>query len=214
MKNVLRKVFRTKHERDVRSMQPLVVRINELEQEYSSLSDAELAGKTAEFRARVAGGETLDDVMCEAFAAAKNACRRLLGRTYDVCGHETTWEMVPFDVQLIGAVVLHHGKIAEMATGEGKTLVATMPLYLNSLEGKNVHLVTVNDYLARRDAQWMRPVYELLGVTVGCIQNEMTPEERSIQYGKDITYGTNSEFGFDYLRDNGMAWSREHQVQT
>jgi len=214
MIRMLQKFFGTKHERDIRAMQPIVDRINKLEEEYASLSDEELAGKTEEFRARVAGGETVDDLMFEAFAAVKNACRRLLGQTYDVCGHETTWDMVPFDVQLIGAVVLHQGKIAEMATGEGKTLAATMPLYLNSLEGKGAHLVTVNDYLARRDAQWMRPVYESLGVKVGCIQNQMTPEERSIQYGKDITYGTNSEFGFDYLRDNGMAWSPEHQVQT
>jgi preprotein translocase subunit SecA len=143
----------------------------------------------------------------------KNACRRLVGAKLQVCGHELVWDMVPFDVQLMGAVVLHQAKIAEMATGEGKTLVATMPLYLNALTGKSVHLVTVNDYLARRDAQWMGAVYRYLGLTVGCIQNAMGPAERRAQYACDITYGTNSEFGFDYLRDNGMAWRPEDQVQ-
>jgi len=213
MISALKKVFGTKHERDVRSMAPLVARINELDEEYKPLSDAELRGMTDQFRARVAGGETLDDIMCEAFAAVKNACRRLLGTTFQVCEHEVEWDMIPYDVQLIGAIVLHQGKITEMATGEGKTLVATMPLYLNSLPEHNVQLVTVNDYLARRDAQWMSPVYEFLGVRVGCIQNDMGPEERREEYSKDITYGTNSEFGFDYLRDNGMAFYPESQVQ-
>jgi preprotein translocase subunit SecA len=151
--------------------------------------------------------------MCEAFAVVKNACRRMKGRTITVCEHELEWDMVPFDVQLVGAIVLHQGKIAEMATGEGKTLVATMPVYLNALTGQNVHVVTVNDYLARRDAQWMGAVYEYLGLTAGCIQNSMMPEERRQEYAKDITYGTNSEFGFDYLRDNGMATRPEDMVQ-
>ena len=210
---IVKKIVGTKNQRDVRKMRPLIDRINEWETQCQSLSEAQLKAKTDEFRNRLAEGETLDDIMCEAFAVVKNACRRLVGTTAVVCGHELLWDMVPFDVQLVGAVVLHQGKIAEMATGEGKTLVATMPLYLNALAGKNVHLITVNDYLARRDAQWMGRVYEYLGLTVGCIQNQMNPAQRREEYGKHITYGTNSEFGFDYLRDNGMAFRPEGQVQ-
>jgi preprotein translocase subunit SecA len=210
---LLRHTIGTKNDRDVRRMRPIVRRINELEKEYQSLTDEQLRAKTAEFKKRLAGGETLDDLMPEAFAAVKNACRRLLGKKWEVCGQEIEWEMVPFDVQLMGAIVLHQGKIAEMATGEGKTLVATMPLYLNALAGNNVHLVTVNDYLARRDSQWMGKVYESLGLTVGCIQHDMPHEEHREAYRRDITYGTNSEFGFDYLRDNGMAMSLDDQVQ-
>lgn len=146
--------------------------------------------------------EVLDEILPEAFAAVKEACRRLVGQSWEVTGHKLLWEMVPFDVQLIGAVVLHEGKIAEMATGEGKTLVATMPMYLNALPGRGVHLVTVNDYLALRDSQWMGKVFEVLGLTVGCIQAQMEPAQRRKEYGCDITYGTNNEFGFDYLRDN------------
>ncbi len=213
MLSALQKVFGTKHQRDIKQMAPLVDRINALEEEYQSLSEEALKAKTGEFRARLEQGELLDDIMCEAFAVVKNACRRLLGTTEMLCGHELTWDMVPFDVQLVGGIVLHSSKIAEMATGEGKTLVATMPVYLNALTGKGVHLVTVNDYLARRDSQWMGVVYEYLGLTVGCIQNQMTPDERRREYACDITYGTNSEFGFDYLRDNGMAFDSEHQVQ-
>ncbi|RKX33032.1 MAG: preprotein translocase subunit SecA, partial [Verrucomicrobia bacterium] len=155
----------------------------------------------------------LDPLLPEAFAVVKNACRRLLGKEIEVCGHRMKWDMVPFDVQLMGAIVLHRGKIAEMATGEGKTLVATMPVYLNALTGHNVHVITVNDYLARRDAQWMGTVYRFLGLTVGCIQNQMGPAERRQQYACDVTYGTNSEFGFDYLRDMGMAYRPEEMVQ-
>jgi preprotein translocase subunit SecA len=154
----------------------------------------------------------LDELLPEVYAVVKEACRRLLGKKWMVTGHEYTWDMVPFDVQLVGAIVLHEGKTAEMATGEGKTLVATMPLILNSLSGKGVHLVTVNDYLARRDAEWMGGVYGFLGISCGCIQTGMTPEERKEEYSKDITYGTNNEFGFDYLRDN-MAWRSEDIVQ-
>ncbi|MGB2697992.1 MAG: DEAD/DEAH box helicase, partial [Candidatus Zixiibacteriota bacterium] len=156
--------------------------------------------------------EILDDILPEAYAAVKETCRRLMGKKWDVSGIEIEWDMIPYDVQLIGGVVLHQGKITEMATGEGKTLVATMPLYLNALVGKGTHLVTVNDYLARRDAQWMGKIYESLGLTVGCIQNEMNPEERRVQYNCDITYGTNNEFGFDYLRDN-MSVRVEDRVQ-
>jgi len=191
----------------------MVARINELEKEYQSLSEEGLKAKTDEFRKRLAGGEALDDIMYEAYAVVKNACRRLAGTKISVCDHEMTWDMIPYDTQIIGGIVLHQGKIAEMATGEGKTLVATMPLYLNALSGQNVHLVTVNDYLARRDAEWMGTVFNYLGVSVGCIQNQMNHDERREQYSKDITYGTNSEFGFDYLRDNGMAYSPEGQVQ-
>ncbi len=156
--------------------------------------------------------EISNEILPEAFAAVKEVCRRLVGKKWDVCGIEVEWDMVPYDVQLIGAVVLHQGKIAEMATGEGKTLVATMPIYLNALTGKGVHLVTVNDYLARRDSQWMGEIYKFLGLTVGCIQNEMDNAQRKIEYECDITYGTNNEFGFDYLRDN-MAIRAEDRVQ-
>jgi preprotein translocase subunit SecA len=213
MQWLLKKIIGTKNERDVKKMHPLVARINELELEYQQLSAEALRAKTPEFKARLAKGETLEDLMCEAFAVVKNACRRMCGQTVQVCGHPIPWEMVPFDVQLIGGMVLHHGKIAEMATGEGKTLVATLPVYLNALTGKNVHVVTVNDYLARRDSEWMGAIYKYLGLTVGCIQNQMNPEERRAQYACDITYGTNSEFGFDYLRDKGMALRPEEQVQ-
>ena len=214
MQWILKKIVGTKNQRDVKKLNPLVDRINAFEIEYQALSDEQLKAKTPEFRARIANGETVDDLMCEAFATVKNACRRLVGTTVDVCGHDLPWEMVPFDTQLIGGIVLHQGKIAEMQTGEGKTLVATMPLYLNALSGKNVHLVTTNDYLARRDAQWMGHVYSYLGLTVGCIQNQMSPAQRREEYAKDITYGMNSEFGFDYLRDNGMAYRPEDQVQN
>ncbi len=214
MQWILKKFVGTKNQRDIKKIQPLVDRINTLEIEYQALSDEQLKAKTPEFRERLAKGESVDDLMCEAFATVKNACRRLVGTTVDVCGHDLPWEMVPFDTQLIGGIVLHQGKIAEMQTGEGKTLVATMPLYLNALGGKNVHLVTTNDYLARRDAHWMGHVYNYLGLTVGCIQNQMSPSERREEYAKDITYGMNSEFGFDYLRDNGMAYRPEDQVQN
>jgi preprotein translocase subunit SecA len=210
---LIRKIFGTKHQRDIKRLMPIVQRINALEAEFQALSEDALRAKTGEFKARIEAGEPLDALMPEAFAAVKNACRRLVGSTCTVCGHALTWDMIPFDVQLVGGIVLHQGKIAEMATGEGKTLVATMPLYLNALTGKNVHLVTTNDFLARRDAQWMGYVYTYLGLTVGCIQNQMSPQERRAEYAKDITYGTNSEFGFDYLRDNGMAFHPEEQVQ-
>jgi len=210
---ILSKILGSKTARDIKRMLPIVANINEIEESYQSLSDEDLRGLTTQFKKRVSDGESLDDVMCEAFAAVKNACRRLCGTSFEVCHHELPWDMIPYDVQLMGAMVLHQGKIAEMQTGEGKTLVATMPLYLNALGGKSVHLVTVNDYLARRDSQWMGHVFTFLGLTVGCIQNQMIPEERRKEYAKDITYGTNSEFGFDYLRDNGMAYEPEQMVQ-
>ncbi|HEU5079777.1 MAG TPA: preprotein translocase subunit SecA [Opitutaceae bacterium] len=193
--------------------QPIVARINQLEQSYQSLTDEELRAKTDEFRGRLKAGETLDQIMPEAFAAVKNAARRLVGKQVVVCEHELEWNMVHFDVQLIGGMALHYGKISEMATGEGKTLVATLPLYLNALTGRNTQLVTVNDYLARRDSEWMAYLYNFLGLTVGCIQQQMPSELRREMYNRDITYGTASEFGFDYLRDNGMATRKEDQVQ-
>jgi preprotein translocase subunit SecA len=210
---ILKRIFGTKSQRDLRRMKPLVAKINEIERSYQALSDAELQAKTPEFKQRLAAGETLDDLMCEAFAAVKNTCRRLVGQESEVCGQRMVWDMVPFDVQLLGGIALHRGNIAEMATGEGKTLVATMPLYLNALSGRNCQLVTVNDYLARRDSEWMGNVFRFLGLTVGCLQNQMPPRLRREQYACDITYGTNSEFGFDYLRDMGMAVEADQLVQ-
>ncbi|MEJ2745822.1 MAG: hypothetical protein P8123_09095 [bacterium] len=184
---LLKQTIGTKNDRDVRRLRPIVDKVNEIEKGYQSLTDEQIRAKTDEFKKRLADGEPLDDIMPEAFAAVKNVCRRLVGRKWQVCSFEINWDMIPFDVQIMGAVVLHQGKIAEMATGEGKTLVATMPLYLNALAGGNVHLITVNDYLARRDSQWMGPVYEFLGLTVGCIQHDMPHEERRAAYARDIT---------------------------
>jgi preprotein translocase subunit SecA len=209
----LKKIFGTKSDRDLKKMLPLVDKINGFEVEYQKLSDEELKAKTGEFKERLKNGETTEDIMCEAFATVKNACRRLMGQEITVSNHQMVWDMIPYDVQLIGGIALHRGNIAEMATGEGKTLVATMPLYLNALTGRNVQLVTVNDFLASRDAEWMGAVYNFLGLTVGCLENMMPPEQRREQYACDITYGTNSEFGFDYLRDMGMANSAEEMVQ-
>src|SRR4029453_16957996 len=212
LETLMKTVFGSRHDRELKRVRPLVDEINRFSEQFQALSEDQLREKTGEFRARLAQGESLDDLLPEAFAAVKDACRRLCGRTWDVVGIPTTWQMVPYDVQLIGGVMLHEGRIAEMATGEGKTLVATMPIYLNALTGRGVHLVTVNDYLARRDSEWMGEIYRFLGLTVGCIQNQMDPSNRRLQYLCDITYGTNNEFGFDYLRDN-MAVRPEHRVQ-
>ncbi len=201
------------HRKYVKKCAPVVSRINELEKQYQSLSDEELKGKTEEFMERCKNGESLEDLLPEAFAVVKNGARRLCGKTISVCDHPIEWEMVHYDVQLIGGMALHDRHIAEMATGEGKTLVSTCPLYLNALSGKNCQLVTVNDYLARRDSHWMGALFEFLGLTVGCIQNNMPAVERREMYKRNITYGTASEFGFDYLRDNGMATCIEDQVQ-
>jgi preprotein translocase subunit SecA len=206
-------IFGSKHERDIKKIMPIVENINRYANEFKNLSEDELKNKTNEFRERLQNNETLDDILPEAYAVVKEACHRHVGKTWKVVGHDQTWEMVPYDVQLIGGIVLHQGKIAEMATGEGKTLVATLPTYLNALEGKGVHIVTVNDYLAQRDREWMGAIYEYLGLTLGVILNEMIPEERREAYNCDITYGTNNEFGFDYLRDN-MAGSVDDIVQT
>ncbi len=210
---ILKKISGRHYRKFVAKCRPVVERINALEQEYQQLSEEALKAKTGEFKERLKNGETTDALLPEAFAVVKNAARRLCGRTEVVSEHELTWNMVHFDVQLIGGMALHQGKIAEMATGEGKTLVATLPLYLNALTGRNAQLVTVNDYLARRDSQWMGFLFGYLGLSVGCIQNHMSPAERRQAYGCDITYGTASEFGFDYLRDNGMAVSKDQQVQ-
>jgi preprotein translocase subunit SecA len=211
--SILKSVFGSKHDRDIKRVRPIVEEINRLSDEWDTLSDDQLRAKTPEFRQRLeAGEETLDDLLPEAFAAVKQACKRLCGKTWDVVGIPLTWQIVPYDVQLIGGIMLHEGKISEMGTGEGKTLVATLPLYLNGVTGRGVHLVTVNDYLARRDSQWMGEIFKFLGLTVGCIQNQMDPPTRREQYACDITYGTNNEFGFDYLRDN-MAVRPEYKVQ-
>lgn len=196
---ILKKVFGTKNERELARLRPLVSRINELEPRIQNLNDQELAQKTVEFKERLARGEPLDDLLCEAFAVVREVGRRTLSMRH-------------FDVQLMGGIVLHEGKIAEMKTGEGKTLAATLPLYLNALLGRGVHLVTVNDYLAKRDAEWMGPIYRFLGMSVGVIVHGMTDSERKAAYACDITYGTNNEFGFDYLRDN-MKYSKEDLVQ-
>jgi preprotein translocase subunit SecA len=196
---LLAKVIGTQNERDLKRITPVVSAVNGFEPSIRPLSDDELRGKTAAFRERVARGEPLDDLLPEAFAVVREAGRRTLNMRH-------------FDVQLVGGAVLHQGKIAEMKTGEGKTLVATLPAYLNALAGKGVHVVTVNDYLARRDSEWMGRVYRFLGLTVGVIQHELTDAERQVAYGCDITYGTNNEFGFDYLRDN-MKFELAHYVQ-
>src|ERR1700690_1848971 len=186
---IFAKIFGTRNERQVKAMRPLVAAINQLEPAIEQLSDEELARKTVEFKERLAQGAVLDDLLVEAFAVVREAGRRVLNMRH-------------FDVQLIGGVVLHRGKIAEMKTGEGKTLVATLPVYLNALAGKGVHVVTVNDYLATRDAEWMGRIYKALGMTVGTIVHERSDQERYDNYRCDITYGTNNEYGFDYLRDN------------
>lgn len=208
----LTRIFGSKNEREIKTLQPFVDEINEIYTELSSLTDEELKGKTAEFRQRLADGETTDDIMTEAYACVKEVCRRLMGKKWLVTGHEITWDMIPFDCQLAGAIVLHQGKIAEMATGEGKSLVATMPLYLNALPGKGTHFVTVNDYLVKRDVDWYGKIYDMLGLTVGSLVSDTSTEEHKAAYNCDITYGTNNEFGFDYLRDN-MAIRPEDVVQ-
>ena len=219
---VLKKLVGSKNARLVRSLRTVVARINEFEEEYRKLSDDELRAKTAAWKEELSKIEDpnaqqrrLHEVLPEAFAAAKNAARRLTERkhSFSVCDQPVTWNMVHFDVQLIGGICLHRGMIAEMATGEGKTLVATLPLFLNALAGRGAHLITTNDYLARRDAEWMGQLYGFLGLTTGILQHDQSPDVRREQYSRDITYGMNSEFGFDYLRDNGMASSREQQVQ-
>jgi len=256
MLKFFRGLFGSKHEKDVRLLQPYIAEINKFAEGLESLSDEQLKGKTDEFRERIKAAnkdledgivaereslknpdlsfeareevynridalhkeldqriqQTLDSLLPEAFAVVKETCRRLVDQMWDVTGGKVKWDMVPFDVQLMGGIVLHQGRIAEMATGEGKTLVATLPAYLNALSGRGVHIITVNDYLAQRDSQWMGKVFEFLGLTVGVILQSMDPHQRRIHYAADITYGTNNEFGFDYLRDN-MVVNPEEMVQ-
>ena len=187
------KIFGSYSSRELKKIEPIVDKVMNLESEIGKLTDQELKNKTQEFKDRYKNGESLDDLLPEAFAVVREASWRVLG-------------MKHFRVQVIGGIILHQGRIAEMKTGEGKTLVATLPSYLNAITGDGVHVVTVNDYLANRDKQWMGKVYNFLGLTVGCIIHDMTPEERQVAYGADITYGTNNEFGFDYLRDNMVIY--------
>lgn len=197
--SLIKKVIGSRNDRQLKRMGKIVKSINALEESLAALSDDELKAKTGEFRERFNKGETLDDLLPEAFAVVREAGKRVMGMRH-------------FDVQLIGGMTLHEGRIAEMRTGEGKTLVATLPAYLNAIPGKGVHVVTVNDYLARRDANWMRPLYEFLGMNVGIVVPQQDPEEKRQAYQADITYGTNNEFGFDYLRDN-MAFRKEDRYQ-
>ena len=197
--NILTKFFGSRNDRLLRTYRKTIDRINGLETQYESLSDDELRAKTGAFKQRVAAGESLDDVLAEAFAVVREGSKRIM-------------KMRHFDVQLLGGMSLHNGKISEMGTGEGKTLTATLPVYLNALTGKGVHVVTVNDYLASRDARWMGKLYNFLGLTVGINLPNMSREEKQAAYNADITYGTNNEFGFDYLRDN-MVYEVSDRVQ-
>ena len=194
--NVFKKIFGTSSQREVKAIMPLVDKVLSLEEEYKALSDHELQAKTGEFKERLQNGETLDDILPEAFAACREADWRVLG-------------MRPYPVQIIGGIILHQGRIAEMKTGEGKTLVATLPAYLNALSGKGVHIVTVNDYLAKRDSEWMGKVYRFMGLTVGLVIHGVMGQAKKDAYAADITYGTNNEFGFDYLRDNMAIYAQE-----
>lgn len=255
MFDFLKKIFPSKHDKDVNSILPIVDEINKFYDEFDSLTDEQLIAKTPEFKQRIQAeieetrnkitesqeklkediphqerqdiydeidklekenyditSAVLDDMLPEAFAVVKQTCKRLCGKEWEAAGNKIRWNMVPYDVQLIGGTVLHQGKIAEMATGEGKTLVATLPLYLNALAGRGVHLVTVNDYLAKRDSEWMGEIFKFLGLTVGVILNDMDSNKRREMYNSDITYGTNNEFGFDYLRDN-MVVDKNYLVQ-
>ena len=238
MNMVLTKLFGTKSERETKKLVPLINEINQFYETLSSKSDEDLANRTHELREIVINSketkkeslpdnisrqerqdsilkveqDVLDSIMVESYALVKETCRRMCGSSWRVSGHDTVWEMIPYDVQIMGAVTLHRGKVTEMKTGEGKTLVATMPIFLNALTGRGVHVITVNDYLAQRDAEWMGEVYKRLGLTVGFILNSMDNIQRREMYNRDITYGTNNEFGFDYLRDN-MSLQKEDLVQ-
>ena len=255
MFSFIKKIFPSKHEKDVNAALPIVDEVNKYYEEYESLTDEQLIAKTDEFRKRI-NAETeetrntiteiqnklkediehnermdlydrldklekenyeitaaaLDDILPEAFAVVKQTCKRLCGKEWTASGNKIRWNMIPYDVQLIGGIVLHQGKISEMATGEGKTLVASLPLYLNALAGRVVHLITVNDYLAKRDSEWMGEIFKFHGMTVGVILNDMDSNKRREMYNCDITYGTNNEFGFDYLRDN-MVVDKNYLVQ-
>lgn len=213
MFNFLKKLFGTAQGRLVRRYSKVVDQVKAWDEKYKALSDDQLRAKTTEFKQRLEKGETVDDLLPEAYGAIKNVCRRLMGTPVHVSGYDQPWDMIPYDVQIIGAIALHRGSIAEMQTGEGKTLTAVMPLYLNALTGKPVHLVTVNDYLANRDCQWVGSILRWMGLTTSALVNDTPMEERREVYLADVVYGTASEFGFDYLRDNSMAQSKEQQVQ-
>ncbi len=213
MFDLLKQIFGTQQTRLLKKYQKLVRQVNAEEQKLSSLTDDQLKAKTQEFRERVAGGESLDQILPEAYAVVKAACRRMCGTDVHVSGYNQKWDMIPYDVQILGAVALHKGSIAEMMTGEGKTLTSSMPLYLNALTGKPVHLVTVNDYLAQRDCEWIGPIFRWLGLRVEVLVNATPHFKRRDVYSADIVYGTASEFGFDYLRDNSMAQSADDQCQ-
>ena len=213
MFGILKHIFGTQQTRLLKKYHKIVRQVNAEEQKLLSISDEELKGKTAEFRGRLAKGESVDQILPEAYAVVKNACRRLLGTEVHVSGYSQKWDMIPYDVQILGAIALHHGSIAEMQTGEGKTLTACMPLYLNALTGKPVHLVTVNDYLAQRDCEWIGAIFRWLGLRVQALTNQTPHFRRKAVYEADIVYGTSSEFGFDYLRDNSMAQRAEDQCQ-
>ena len=235
---ILSRIFGTKSEREIKKLSVEIDKINQSYELFLKKSDEDLISKTNELKNYVVNSrqkaaealknisdnksrdekilkaeqDALDSIMTEAFAIVKVVCKRMCGESWNVSGQNVTWNMVPYNVQLLGAIILHKGKVAEMKTGEGKTLVATMPIYLNSLTGRGVHVITVNDYLAQRDAEWMGEVYKRLGLTVGYILNSMDNGKRREMYSRDITYGTNNEFGFDYLRDN-MALQSEEKVQ-
>ena len=193
---LLKTLFGDSSSRELKSIYPIVDKIESMADEYKAMTDAQLQAKTPEFKERLANGETLDDILPEAFATVREAADRALG-------------MRPYRVQLVGGIVLHQGRIAEMKTGEGKTLVATLPAYLNALTGRGVHIVTVNDYLAKRDSEWMGKVHRFLGLKVGLIVHGLTSQQRQAAYAADVTYGTNNEMGFDYLRDNMCIYSSE-----
>ena len=239
LENLIKKVFGSQSDKEIKKILPLVEKINSLNLELENISDGEIIQKSEQFRSVIAKKvdsarkdalekfsdidqqkkhillaehEALEEILPDAFALAKEVCKRLCGKSWSVVGRETKWEMIPYDVQIIGGIILHRGNVAEMKTGEGKTLVAVFPIYLNALAGRGVHLITVNDYLAQRDAEWMGEVYRRLGLSVGYILNSMHPDQRRSNYLCDITYGTNNEFGFDYLRDN-MSLQKEDQVQ-
>jgi preprotein translocase subunit SecA len=197
--NFLKRVFGSTNDRKISSLQPIINKINNFEINFEKLSDADLKNKTEQFKQRLNNNETLDQVLPEAFAVVREASKRVIGQRH-------------FDVQLMGGIVLHQGKISEMKTGEGKTLVATLPVYLNSLIGKGVHVVTVNDYLAKRDSEWMGKIYKFLNLSVGCLTNDVADDQRKKIYDCDVIYGTNSQFAFDYLRDN-MKLSLDEMVQ-
>ena len=239
LQKTLKKIFGSRSDREINQLIPVINEINQTAKDLQEKSDEELKARTNEMIEELSSSRNqleielqekdtdpeeikksvyeleqkiLDSLMIEAFAIVKDTCRRLCGTSWTIAGSETVWEMIPYDVQLVGATVLHNGNVAEMKTGEGKTLAATMPIFLNALTGRGVHIVTVNDYLARRDAEWMGEVFKRLGLTVGYMLNTMDNNQRRAAYNCDITYGTNNEFGFDYLRDN-MSLDARDQVQ-